>query len=83
MSTGKAPWLLVAWLLWQGVAPVLPNTPTEGATVLKSFDTQDACLKAATTKRATRNAMVHKGAAAYEVFTCSPEGADRARARFE
>jgi len=23
----------MGWLLWQGVAPVLPNAPTEGAAV--------------------------------------------------
>ena len=83
MSTGKASWLLVAWLLWQGVAPVLPNAPMEGATALKSFETKDACLKAATNKRAIRNAIIHKGAPAYDVFTCVPAGADPARSHFE
>ena len=73
----------MGWLLWQGVAPVLPNAPTEGAAVLKNFDTQDACLKAATNKRAIRNAIIHKGGPAYDVFTCVPAGADPARSHFE
>ena len=59
----------MGWLLWQGVGPVIPSAPTEGAAVIQSYDTKDACLKAATTKRATRNALAHKGGPAYEVFT--------------
>jgi hypothetical protein len=78
--TGHA---LVAWLLWQATAPMAPDTPIEGATVVQSYDTKDACQKAFTIKRSTRNAMVHKGEATYEVFTCLPEGADPARTRFE
>ena len=50
---------------------------------MQRFETRDGCLKAGTIKRRTRNAMVHKGAAAYEVFTCLPEGADPARASFD
>jgi hypothetical protein len=74
---------IVGWLAWQGIAPVAPNTPIEGATVVQRYDTKEACQKAVTIKRRTRNAMVHKGAAAYEVFTCLPEGADPARASFD
>jgi len=70
-------------LLWRGIAPVIPDTPIEGATVIQRYDTKEACQKAVTINRSTRNAMVHKGAAAYEAFTCSPEGADPARGRFE
>lgn len=73
----------MGWLLWQGIAPVTPDTPIESATLVQRYDTKEACQKAVTIKRSTRNAMVHKGAAAYEVFTCLPEGADPARGRFE
>jgi hypothetical protein len=73
----------VGWLLWRGIAPVIPDTPIEGATVVQKYDTKEACQKAVTIKRSMRNAMVHKGAPAYEVFTCVPAGADPARSRFE
>jgi hypothetical protein len=73
----------MGWLLWQGVAPVLPDAPTEGAAVIQRYDTEDTCLKAATTKRAIRNAIIHKGAPAHEVFTCAPAGAYPARSHFE
>jgi hypothetical protein len=79
--TGRS--LVCAWLLWQAAAPMLPNAPHEGAVVLKSYDTWDDCLKAATTKRAIRNVIIHKGQSAMEVFACLPEGADPARASFE
>jgi len=72
-----------AWLLWRGIAPVIPDAPTEGAGVLQSYETKDACLAAATVKRTTRNAVILNGKPACEVFTCLPEGADPARARFE
>jgi len=42
--------------------------------VVQSYDTKDACQKAVTIKRSTVNAMVHKGEAAYEVFTCFARG---------
>jgi len=73
----------IAWLLWRGIAPVIPDAPIEGATVVRRYDTKEVCQRAVTIRRSMRNAMVHKGASAYEVFTCSPEGADPARGRFE
>jgi hypothetical protein len=51
--------------------------------VLQSDETKDECLKAVTNKRAIRNAIIHKGGPAYEVFTCLPAGADPARASFD
>ena len=72
-----------AWLFWRGIAPVIPDAPTEGAGVLQSYETKDKCLKAVTNKRAIRNAIIHKGGPAYEVFTCLPAGTDPAGARFE
>jgi hypothetical protein len=73
----------MGWLLWQGVAPVLPNAPTEGAGVLQSYETKDECLKAVTTMRNIRRALVNRGQPATEVFACLPVGADQARAKFE
>ena len=51
--------------------------------MLQSYETKDKCLKAVTNKRAIRNAIIHKGGPAYDVFTCVPAGADPARSHFE
>jgi hypothetical protein len=83
MSTGKAPWLLVAWLLWRAVAPVLPNAPTEGARVLQSHEARDDCLKAASVKRTRRNVVSLNGKPAYEVFACLPVGTNPAAVTFK
>jgi hypothetical protein len=75
--------VVVAWFLWQGVAPMVPNAPTEGAVVLKSFDTHEACLASAITKRNARNALVRRGQPAIEVFACAPAGAPPGKLVFE
>jgi hypothetical protein len=76
--------LVFAWLLWQAAAPMVPNTPHEGAAAVQSFRTEGECQKAATIKRSTRNAVILRGAPAYDMFTRSPQRADpEARARSE
>jgi hypothetical protein len=72
-----------AWLLWRGIAPIIPDTPPEGAAVVQSFEAEEECQRTATIKRSTRKAVILRGAPAYEVFTCVPAGADPARSHFE
>ncbi len=44
--------------------------------MIRSFETETECQRAATNKRATRNVIVLRGRAAIEVVACLPDNAD-------
>ncbi len=88
MSAGHS--LVLAWALWQGLqvwAGPMDTRIAEDSTIVRTYASEDACLKAAISKRRTRNAILRRYQGEDQVgiyaFACLEEGADPTLATFE
>jgi hypothetical protein len=88
MSAGHS--LVLVWALWQGLQVWVGPMDTriaEDSTIVRTYDSEDACLKAAISKRRTRNAILRRYQGEDQVgiwvWACTPTGADPTLATFE
>jgi hypothetical protein len=83
--------LVCAWLLWQGldvwIGPTRSPSPGEDAEIVNTYESKDDCLKAAITKRNTRNAILRQNKSQDQVgiekWACLPVGAPPEKAHFD